>query len=56
MIIANLYDEKLKDRKNAIYYYQKFLDNLETLKMNFSPKYIETIKKRLEFLKNSPTK
>jgi tetratricopeptide (TPR) repeat protein len=56
MIIANLYDEKLNDRKNAIYYYQKYLDNLETFKISFSPEYVETIKKRLEFLKNNPAK
>jgi tetratricopeptide (TPR) repeat protein len=52
MIIANLYDEKLHDIPKAIYYYQLFLDNLKNSKMNFKPDYFETIKKRLEFLKN----
>jgi tetratricopeptide (TPR) repeat protein len=56
MIIANLYDEKLNDRKNAIYYYQKYLDNLEAIKMIVPPEYVGTIKKRLEFLKNNPAK
>ena len=52
----NIYDEKLNDRENAIYYYQKFLDHLETAKMNFPSEYVETIKKRLEFIKNNPNK
>ena len=56
MIIANLYDEKLKDRMNAINYYQKYLDDLGTFKIKFAPEYVETIKKRLEYLKNNPTK
>lgn len=56
MIIANLYDEKLKDRMNAINYYQKYLDNLGTFKVKSAPEYVETIKKRLEYLKNNPIK
>ena len=51
MIMANLYDDKLNDRKNAIYYYQKFLENIKDSKMNFTPEYSETVKKRIEFLK-----
>jgi len=56
MIIANIYDEKFNDKEKAIYYYQKFLDNFKNSKMNFTPDYVETIKKRLEFLKKNPTK
>jgi tetratricopeptide (TPR) repeat protein len=51
MIIANLYDEKLKDTEKAIYYYQKFLDNLKSTTMNFTPEYAETIRQRLEYIK-----
>ena len=54
MIIANLYDEKLNDTPKAIYYYELFLDNLKTAKMNFGSDYVESIKKRLEFLKSPP--
>jgi tetratricopeptide (TPR) repeat protein len=51
MIIANLYDVKLKDKEKAICYYQKFLDNLNLSKMNFTQEYTETIKQRLEYMK-----
>ena len=54
MILANLYDEKLKDRDKAIYYYQKFLDNLKSVQKNFTPDYVQTIKKRLAYLKAHP--
>ncbi|MBK8882723.1 MAG: tetratricopeptide repeat protein [Bacteroidales bacterium] len=54
LIIANLYDEKLKDRRKAIYYYQKFLDNLKNGQKDFTPEYTETIKQRLAFLKTKP--
>ena len=56
LIIANLYDEKLKEWDKAIYYYQKFLDNLKSTTMTFTPEYAETIKKRLEYLKTNPVK
>lgn len=56
MIIANIYDEKFNDKEKAIYYYQKFLDNFKNSKMNFTPDYVGTVKKRLEFLKNNPDK
>jgi tetratricopeptide (TPR) repeat protein len=56
MIIANLYDDKLKDRSNAINYYQKYLDILSTQMPGFSPEYVESIKKRLEYLKTNPVK
>jgi tetratricopeptide (TPR) repeat protein len=52
MIIANLYDEKLKDIPKAIHYYQIYLDNAKTQKSNFPQDYIESVRKRMEFLKN----
>jgi hypothetical protein len=52
MIIANLYDEKLKDIPKAIYYYELFLDKIKKSQMNFKPGYIDKVKERLEFLKN----
>jgi tetratricopeptide (TPR) repeat protein len=56
MIIANLYDEKLKDPKNAIYYYDLFLEKLKSSKMNFQSDYIESIMKRVMFLKEEQKK
>ncbi len=56
MIIANLYDNKLNDKKKSIYYYQKFLDNAKYSKEKISPVYKETVKQRLEFLKMKPLK
>ena len=51
MIIANLYDEKLKDTTKAIRYYELFLNKIKTDKINFKSDYIESIKDRKEFLK-----
>ena len=51
MIIANIYDEKLKNKDRAIYYYQRFLNTHKTSKTKFQQEYIEKIQKRLEFLK-----
>jgi tetratricopeptide (TPR) repeat protein len=56
MIIANIYDEKLKDIEKAIYYYQRFLNTQKSSKMKFTPEYIEKVEKRLEFLKTNPPK
>lgn len=56
MIIANIYDDKINDKEKAIIYYQQFLDNLKKSRMNFTPEYAETIKKRLEYLKSNPAK
>ena len=56
MSIANIYDEKLKNAERAIYYYQRFLNTQESSKMRFPPDYIETVEKRLEFLKNNQRK
>jgi tetratricopeptide (TPR) repeat protein len=54
MIIGNIYDEKLNNPAKAITYYQQFLDNLKNARMKFSAEYIESISKRLEYLKNPP--
>lgn len=51
MFVANLYDEVLNDRPKAIYYYQLFLDDFKKSRGPFQPDYIESIRKRLEFLK-----
>jgi tetratricopeptide (TPR) repeat protein len=56
MIIANLYDEQLNDSKNAIKYYQAFLDNIKRTGGTFPAKYLDSIKERLEFLKTEPDK
>jgi tetratricopeptide (TPR) repeat protein len=55
MIIANIYDEKFKNKEKAIYYYQKFLDTYKKSKMNFTQEYVGRIRKRLEFLKRNST-
>jgi len=56
MKIANIYDEKLNNTHNAINYYQKFLDNLKDAKTTFTSEYIESIKKRLDYLKKELSK
>jgi tetratricopeptide (TPR) repeat protein len=56
MITANLYDDKLNDRERAIFYYQKFLDNVKNSKINFTADYIDTVRQRLAFLKSKPAK
>ena len=56
MRIANLYDNELKDKAKAIYYYQKYLNNISKQKPALSTKYVESIKKRLEYLKMKQSK
>jgi tetratricopeptide (TPR) repeat protein len=51
MIVANIYDENLKNTPKAIFYYQRFLDNYKKSNMPFTPDYIATIEKRLNYLK-----
>ena len=51
MLIANIYDEKLKNHPKAIIYYQSYLDKLKRSGMNPSPEYIESISNRLVYLK-----
>jgi tetratricopeptide (TPR) repeat protein len=52
MLIANIYDEKLNDSQNAIFYYELFLEKLKTAKINFKSEYIESVRKRIQFLKD----
>lgn len=52
MIIANIYDEKLDDIPKALRYYQLFLDNIKNSDMKYPPAYTESVRKRIEFLKN----
>lgn len=52
LTIANLYDEKIKDPKKAIFYYDQYLNTLRTVKPNYSADYVESIMKRVEYLKN----
>lgn len=56
MTIANLYDDKLNNREESIYYYQKFLDNSKKSRMYFTGQYMEAVQKRLEYLKQDPEK
>lgn len=51
MIIANIYDEKLDNDPKAIYYYQLFINGLKDARMVFGTDYVESVRKRLEFLK-----
>jgi tetratricopeptide (TPR) repeat protein len=50
-IIANLYDEKLKDTPKAIRYYEMYLNRIKKSK-DYDPKYVDSIKARLDALKN----
>jgi tetratricopeptide (TPR) repeat protein len=56
MKIANIYDDKLDDKKNSIINYQLFLDNLKDAKMTYTSDYIESIRKRLNYLKEEISK
>jgi tetratricopeptide (TPR) repeat protein len=56
MEIANIYDEKLNNSERAIYYYQRFLDNVKNVNIQLTPEYIESIKERIKYLKNKPAK
>jgi tetratricopeptide (TPR) repeat protein len=56
MVIANLYDESLNDRANAIKYYRIFLERIKGSEVAYPPEYINQIKKRLEYLENEKAK
>jgi tetratricopeptide (TPR) repeat protein len=56
MIVANIYDEQFEDRKNAVKYYQLFLDGIKKSGGAFSGKYLDSIKDRMEYLKTEPAK
>jgi tetratricopeptide (TPR) repeat protein len=50
MIIANLYDEKLGDKVNAIKYYRTFLESIKGSEIAYPSDYVDQIRKRLEYL------
>ena len=58
MIIANLYDEKLKDTPRAIRYYEVYLNKIKNSKDKYDADYTESVRKRIESLKklNKPAK
>ena len=58
MIVANLYDEKLKDIPKAIHYYELYLTKVKNSKDKYDSDYTESITKRIESLKemNQPAK
>lgn len=51
MIIANIYDEKLNNKNVAITYYQRFLTAAKSSKRKFDSEYLESVEKRMNFLK-----
>jgi len=51
MIIANLYDEKLKDTPRAIRYYEVYLNKIKNSKDKYDADYTESVRKRIESLK-----
>ena len=53
MIVANLYDEKLKDIPKAIRYYELYLNKLKNSKDKYDADYTESVRKRIESLKKT---
>ena len=53
MILANLYDEKLKNIPNAIHYYELYLKREKNSENEYTMEYNESIRKRIESLKNT---
>jgi tetratricopeptide (TPR) repeat protein len=53
MIIANLYDEKLKDTPKAIRYYELYLNKIKNSKDKYDADYTESVRKRIESLKQT---
>jgi tetratricopeptide (TPR) repeat protein len=51
MIVANLYDEKLKDYPKAIRYYELYLNKLKNSKSEYDSDYSDSVRKRIESLK-----
>jgi tetratricopeptide (TPR) repeat protein len=51
MIVANLYDEKLKDIPKAIRYYELYLNKIKNSRDKYDADYTESIRKRIESLK-----
>lgn len=48
MMIANVYDEELKDQQKALNYYKQFISSAG--KNSFVPEYMESIKKRIDYI------
>lgn len=51
MIVANLYDERLKDYPRAIHYYELYLNKIRNSKDKYESDYSDSIRKRIESLK-----
>jgi tetratricopeptide (TPR) repeat protein len=51
--IARIYDEKLNNYGNAIIYYQRFMDEPKTKGYSMAPGLIDTVEKRLDWLKKN---
>lgn len=56
LIVANIYDEKLNNIPKAIQYYQLFFDNLKNNDTLYKLNYVESVKKRLDYLKQQQQK
>jgi tetratricopeptide (TPR) repeat protein len=50
LVIANIYDEKLKNYEKAISYYQLFFNNLQKNEFVLGDEYVANVKKRLDWL------
>lgn len=50
LMIANIYDDKLSDKVNALKYYRLFFEKTSKDKMPYSPDYIEKVRNRFEYL------
>jgi tetratricopeptide (TPR) repeat protein len=51
MIVANLYDERLKDYPKAIRYYELYLNKIKNTKDQYDSDYSDSVRKRIEALK-----
>lgn len=51
LVIANLYDERLNNVSRAISYYRDFLSDHSNSGQVITPDYIESVTKRVEYLK-----
>lgn len=51
MMIANIYDENLGNSQKALGYYRQFMSAVSKNNL-YSPDYVESIKKRMEYLEN----
>jgi tetratricopeptide (TPR) repeat protein len=56
MVVANMYDEKLRNRDKAIFYYERFLKTQNNSRLKLPQEYIDKVVKRLEYLKKNQPK